>query len=214
MSSSGAIDREPLDCTRQSCRAASSRPPPAGTALPGTGARSAARDGSPSASARCCASMARSIWRRSGRSRSARAATPCTVGSGTCLPEDASQFPQCYRRRNPHVPHFDGTIPFLFTVGAGTQPVHLSEYGVGSLLDAGYALRRGRCRGEGGTYMTAHQGRRFEVVEGWERLPDGFSHADCVGVGTDAQDNVYLLTRPAAGDRLRPRWCLPALVGG
>lgn len=43
--------------------------------------------------------------------------------------------------------------------------------------------------------MTAHQGRRFKVVEGWERLPDGFSHADCAGVGTDAQDNVYLLTR-------------------
>lgn len=43
--------------------------------------------------------------------------------------------------------------------------------------------------------MTAAQARPYEVVEDWERLPDGFTHADCVGVGVDSRDDVYLLTR-------------------
>ena len=37
--------------------------------------------------------------------------------------------------------------------------------------------------------------RPYEVVEGWEQLPGGFAHADCVGVGVDALDNVYVITR-------------------
>jgi DNA-binding beta-propeller fold protein YncE len=40
--------------------------------------------------------------------------------------------------------------------------------------------------------------RRYQVIAGWEQLPDGFTHRDCVGVGVDAQDNVYLLTRQQA----------------
>jgi DNA-binding beta-propeller fold protein YncE len=36
---------------------------------------------------------------------------------------------------------------------------------------------------------------RYRVVPGWEQLPAGFTHLDCVGVDVDAQDNVYLLTR-------------------
>lgn len=43
--------------------------------------------------------------------------------------------------------------------------------------------------------MTTMQDRLYEVIEGWEQLPAGFTHADCVGAGVDAQDNVYLLTR-------------------
>src|SRR5215210_2385691 len=39
------------------------------------------------------------------------------------------------------------------------------------------------------------QQRRYQVVEGWEQLPAGYTHRDCVGVATDAQDNVYLFTR-------------------
>jgi sugar lactone lactonase YvrE len=39
---------------------------------------------------------------------------------------------------------------------------------------------------------------RYQVVEGWERLPAGFTHLDCVGVGVDSRDNVYLLTRDQA----------------
>jgi sugar lactone lactonase YvrE len=37
--------------------------------------------------------------------------------------------------------------------------------------------------------------RAYLVIEGWEHLPDEFTHGDCVGVGVDAGDNVYLLTR-------------------
>jgi DNA-binding beta-propeller fold protein YncE len=33
------------------------------------------------------------------------------------------------------------------------------------------------------------------VVEGWEQLPAGWTHRDCVGVRVDAEDNVYLFTR-------------------
>jgi DNA-binding beta-propeller fold protein YncE len=36
---------------------------------------------------------------------------------------------------------------------------------------------------------------QFAVVEGWEQLPAGFTHLDCVGVGVDSRDNVYLYTR-------------------
>jgi DNA-binding beta-propeller fold protein YncE len=43
--------------------------------------------------------------------------------------------------------------------------------------------------------MAATQELRFRVVEGWEQLPAGFTHLDCVGVGVDSHDNVYLLTR-------------------
>jgi len=36
---------------------------------------------------------------------------------------------------------------------------------------------------------------RYRVAEGWEQLPAGFTHRDCVGVAVDAADNVYLFTR-------------------
>jgi DNA-binding beta-propeller fold protein YncE len=35
----------------------------------------------------------------------------------------------------------------------------------------------------------------YELVEGWEQLPQGWSHGDVPGVATDAQDRVYVLTR-------------------
>ncbi len=38
----------------------------------------------------------------------------------------------------------------------------------------------------------------YQVVGGWEHLPPGFTHQDCCGVGVDAQDNVYLITRGQA----------------
>jgi sugar lactone lactonase YvrE len=36
---------------------------------------------------------------------------------------------------------------------------------------------------------------RYELVEGWERLPAGWAHADVAGVCTDADGNVYLYAR-------------------
>jgi hypothetical protein len=36
---------------------------------------------------------------------------------------------------------------------------------------------------------------RYEVIEGWEQLPVGWTHKDVVGVGVDSRDRVYLLTR-------------------
>lgn len=35
----------------------------------------------------------------------------------------------------------------------------------------------------------------FRVIEGWERLPEGFHHGDVVGVAVDSRDRVYVLTR-------------------
>ena len=35
----------------------------------------------------------------------------------------------------------------------------------------------------------------FEPVEGWEKLPAGWSFMECPGVAVDSQDNVYVLTR-------------------
>ncbi len=36
---------------------------------------------------------------------------------------------------------------------------------------------------------------RYEVVEGWEQLPDGWTHGDVAGVATDSQDRVYVFNR-------------------
>ena len=36
---------------------------------------------------------------------------------------------------------------------------------------------------------------RYRVVEGWEQLPQGWTHADVAGVATDSDDRVYLYTR-------------------
>lgn len=43
--------------------------------------------------------------------------------------------------------------------------------------------------------MGAARGRRCQVVEGWEQLPAGYTHRDCLGMGIDSQDNVYVVTR-------------------
>lgn len=43
--------------------------------------------------------------------------------------------------------------------------------------------------------MVQHDELRFAVVNGWEQLPDGHTHRDCVGVAIDTDDNVYLFTR-------------------
>lgn len=36
---------------------------------------------------------------------------------------------------------------------------------------------------------------RYEVQEGWEKLPAGMKHLDCVGAGIDSNDRVYVITR-------------------
>jgi DNA-binding beta-propeller fold protein YncE len=41
-------------------------------------------------------------------------------------------------------------------------------------------------------------GLRYRLVAGWEKLPQGYRHLDCVGAGVDAKDRVYLITRSDA----------------
>jgi DNA-binding beta-propeller fold protein YncE len=36
---------------------------------------------------------------------------------------------------------------------------------------------------------------KFQVIEGWERLPPGYQHQDVDGVAVDSRDRVYLMTR-------------------
>jgi DNA-binding beta-propeller fold protein YncE len=36
---------------------------------------------------------------------------------------------------------------------------------------------------------------RFQVIEGWEKLPPGYQHQDVDGVAVDSRDRVYLMTR-------------------
>jgi hypothetical protein len=45
--------------------------------------------------------------------------------------------------------------------------------------------------------MTVSAGPRYELVEGWEKAPAGHSRRDVAGVGIDAQDHIYVVTRPA-----------------
>jgi len=39
---------------------------------------------------------------------------------------------------------------------------------------------------------------KFEVIENWEKMPDGYQHLDVDGVAVDSKDRVYLLTRKDA----------------
>ena len=36
---------------------------------------------------------------------------------------------------------------------------------------------------------------KYEVMEGWEQLPEGYAHRDAVGVAVDPNDRVYVITR-------------------
>lgn len=47
----------------------------------------------------------------------------------------------------------------------------------------------------GNETVAESEGLKYELVEGWEQLPEGFRHLDCVGVGIDANDRVYVITR-------------------
>jgi DNA-binding beta-propeller fold protein YncE len=46
--------------------------------------------------------------------------------------------------------------------------------------------------------MTIKGFPKFNVVEGWEKLPAGYIHKDVDGVAVDSRDNVYLMTRQDA----------------
>lgn len=38
----------------------------------------------------------------------------------------------------------------------------------------------------------------YELVQGWEKLPEGYIHKDCVGAAIDSNDRVYVITRSDA----------------
>ena len=40
-----------------------------------------------------------------------------------------------------------------------------------------------------------HHSLEFEVVEGWERLPEGWSFTEVAGVAVDSRDRVYVFCR-------------------
>jgi streptogramin lyase len=46
--------------------------------------------------------------------------------------------------------------------------------------------------------MTTTTAPKFKVIEGWEKLPQGYMHKDVDGVAVDSKDNVYLMTRQDA----------------
>ncbi|MEW6335748.1 MAG: peptidyl-alpha-hydroxyglycine alpha-amidating lyase family protein [Thermodesulfobacteriota bacterium] len=46
--------------------------------------------------------------------------------------------------------------------------------------------------------MTTKGIPKFKVIEGWEKLPEGYVHKDVDGVAVDSKDNVYLMTRQDA----------------
>ena len=63
--------------------------------------------------------------------------------------------------------------------------------------------------------MIVGQGQhRYELVEDWEQLPQGWRHGDVAGVATDSQDRVYVFNRsehPLID--LRPRRPLHPVLG-
>jgi DNA-binding beta-propeller fold protein YncE len=47
----------------------------------------------------------------------------------------------------------------------------------------------------GHTHAQGQGDFRYELVEGWEQLPAGWSHGDVAGVASDSQDRVYVFNR-------------------
>ena len=47
----------------------------------------------------------------------------------------------------------------------------------------------------GHTHAQGQGDYRYELVEGWEQLPSGWTHGDVAGVATDSQDRVYVFNR-------------------
>ncbi len=43
--------------------------------------------------------------------------------------------------------------------------------------------------------MAGPTGLQYELVENWERLPEGYVHRDVVGAAVDSSDRVYVITR-------------------
>ena len=43
--------------------------------------------------------------------------------------------------------------------------------------------------------MTSSDGLSFDVIEGWEQLPAGYTHQDVCGVSVDSRDRVYIINR-------------------
>lgn len=43
--------------------------------------------------------------------------------------------------------------------------------------------------------MVAQTQRSYKLVEGWEKIPPGYTHLDVVGIAVDPRDRVYILTR-------------------
>jgi NHL repeat-containing protein len=43
--------------------------------------------------------------------------------------------------------------------------------------------------------IVGHGEFRYELHEGWEQLPEGWTHGDVAGVATDSQDRVYVFNR-------------------
>jgi DNA-binding beta-propeller fold protein YncE len=48
---------------------------------------------------------------------------------------------------------------------------------------------------QGGTAMATETSLAYEIVNGWEQLPEGWTHPDVAGVATDSQDRVFLFSR-------------------
>ena len=53
------------------------------------------------------------------------------------------------------------------------------------------------------------QKMEYEVLEGWEQIPDGWSFVEVAGVAMDSRNQVYVFNRARAPvDRLRQGWHL------
>src|SRR3954471_11171762 len=49
----------------------------------------------------------------------------------------------------------------------------------------------------GGTMATGEHKIEFEALEGWDRLPEGYSYTEVAGVACDSRDRVYVFNRGA-----------------
>ncbi|MCC7103929.1 MAG: hypothetical protein IT307_02185 [Chloroflexi bacterium] len=45
------------------------------------------------------------------------------------------------------------------------------------------------------TLIVGGNGHEFELADGWEQLPAGWTHDDVAGVAVDSRDRVYVFNR-------------------
>src|SRR5207249_10463488 len=82
--------------------------------------------------------------------------------------------------------------PCLYSVACAMRTERGGRKGRRALLSPHYSLLRRVC-----AMALGRNKLEYEVLEGWEHLPEGWNFVEVAGVATDSHDRVYAFNRGA-----------------